>query len=88
MTAPIGTGPVSRQEALFGRWPWMTVRFLLPVLLLLLPAASRGQEGLSTLRGTVTDPSGGVMPGVEVTVEEVATGITLRKVITDNQCNY
>ena len=88
MTAPIGTGPVSRQEALFGRWPWMTVRFLLPVLLLLLPAASRGQEGLSTLRGTVTDPSGGVMPGVEVTVEEVATGITLRKVITDNQGNY
>jgi len=88
MTAPIGTGPVSRQEALFGRWPWTTVRFLLPVLLLLLPAASRGQEGLSTLRGTVTDPSGGVMPGVEVTVEEVATGITLRKVITDNQGNY
>jgi len=66
----------------------MAVRFLLPVLMLFLPAASRGQEGLSTLRGTVTDSSGGVVPGVEVTVEEVATGLTLRKVITDNHGDY
>ena len=47
-----------------------------------------GQEGLSTLRGTVTDPSGGVMPGVEVVVEEMATGVTVRKIATDGQGNY
>ena len=90
MTTPIGTGRVSRsaQQGLFRRWQWMAVRFLLPVLMLFLPAASRGQEGLSTLRGTVTDSSGGVVPGVEVTVEEVATGLTLRKVITDNYGDY
>ncbi len=47
-----------------------------------------GQEGLSTLRGTVTDPSGGVVPGVEVVVEEMATGMTVRKIATDGQGNY
>jgi len=42
-----------------------------------------GQEGLSTLRGTVTDPSGGVVPQAQVSVEEVGTKITARTVRTD-----
>jgi hypothetical protein len=47
-----------------------------------------GQESLSTLRGTVTDRSGAVVPGVEVTAREVLTNIMARTVITDEQGNY
>jgi hypothetical protein len=47
-----------------------------------------GQETLSTLRGAAIDASGAVAPGVAITVEEVATSILVRKVITDNQGNY
>ena len=47
-----------------------------------------GQEGLSTLRGTVTDPLGGVVPQAQVSVEEVGTKITARTVRTDGQGNY
>ena len=47
-----------------------------------------GQEGLSTLRRTVTDASGAVVPGVEVAVRQVLTNITARTVITDAQGNY
>ena len=47
-----------------------------------------GQETLSTLRGAATDASGAVAPGVAITVEDVSTNITARKVNTDNQGNY
>ena len=47
-----------------------------------------GQETLSTLRGTATDATGAVVAGVAVTVEEVSTGIVVRKIVTDNQGNY
>src|SRR5512133_1132027 len=47
-----------------------------------------GQEGLSTLRGTVTDASGAVVAGVEVTAREVLTNITARAASTDAQGNY
>ncbi|MEK7405411.1 MAG: carboxypeptidase regulatory-like domain-containing protein [Acidobacteriota bacterium] len=47
-----------------------------------------GQQMLSTLRGTVTDPSGSVVPGVEVSAEEVATNIKARVVSSDSQGNY
>lgn len=47
-----------------------------------------GQGSLSTIRGTVTDPSGGVVPAAKVSVEEVGTGITARSVTTDVQGNY
>lgn len=50
--------------------------------------ALSGQETLSTLRGTATDASGGVAPGVAIAVEEVSTNILARKVTTDNQGNY
>jgi len=46
------------------------------------------QESLSTLRGTVTDPSGAVVPGVSLVLEEVATNIKVRTVTTDAQGNY
>ena len=47
-----------------------------------------GQGSLSTLRGTVTDPSGAVVPHANVTIEEVGTGITARTLTTDAQGNY
>ncbi len=51
-------------------------------------AALSAQETLSTLRGTATDASSAVAPGVEIKVEEVSTNILARKVTTDNQGNY
>ena len=47
-----------------------------------------GQGSLSTLRGTITDPSGAVVPQAKVTVEEQGTGIVARTVTTDAQGNY
>ena len=47
-----------------------------------------GQEGLSTIRGTVTDASSAVVPQAQVSVEEVGTGIKARTVNTDGQGNY
>src|SRR5437899_12981711 len=46
------------------------------------------QETLSTLRGTATDPSGALVPGVAITVQETLTNAELRKVTTDSQGNY
>ena len=45
-------------------------------------------QTLSTLRGTVQDQTGAVVPGVEVTATEVATGVVARTVITDEQGGY
>jgi len=66
------------------------VRRVLYVILssLVFSAPVPGQEGLSTLRGTVTDASGAVVPGVEVAVRQVLTNITARTVITGAQGNY
>src|SRR6266851_5259454 len=64
-----------------GRSPFLLV-------LLVCQAALWSQTQLSTLRGTVTDPSGAVMPGVSVVAEEIATEIKARTVVTDNQGNY
>lgn len=47
-----------------------------------------GQETLSTLRGTATDASGAVVPGVQVTVQEISTNIVARRIATDSQGNY
>ncbi len=51
-------------------------------------ASAFGQEGLSTLRGTVTDSSGAVVPNVEVVAREVLTNFTARTVKTDEQGNF
>jgi hypothetical protein len=47
---------------------------LLCLGLWLLPAAGFGQEK-AVLTGTVTDPSGAVMPGVKVTITDTLTGV-------------
>src|SRR5262245_28144493 len=72
------------------KFPGTTRRVLLSSLsvLIVCGASALGQESLSTIRGTVTDVSGAVVPGVEVTAREVLTNITARTVITDDQGNY
>lgn len=46
------------------------------------------QSTLSTIRGTVADPSGAIIPGVEVVVTEVKTNVLIRTVISDENGNY
>jgi carboxypeptidase family protein/TonB-dependent receptor-like protein len=46
------------------------------------------QEGLSTLRGTVTDATGAVVAGADVTALAVLTNITARTATTDAQGNF
>jgi len=43
---------------------------------------------LSTLRGTVTDKTGAIVAGVEVSAREVSTNITVRTVTSDAEGNY
>jgi hypothetical protein len=67
-----------------------TCRVLLASLLALLLAAAPpvfAQGSTSTIRGTVTDPSGGVLPGAVVVVTDTGTRNT-RQVATDERGGY
>ena len=44
------------------------------LLILAFPLLAWSQTGMTSLRGTVTDPSGALLAGAEVTIEEPATG--------------
>ena len=59
------------------------------VLLLLAIGASAllSQTDRATLRGTVTDPSGSVVPNAQVLIQEVGTNVE-RKLTTDENGNY
>ncbi len=59
------------------------------VLLLLVfgACALLSQTDRATLRGTVTDPSGSVVPNAQVSIQEVGTNID-RKLATDENGNY
>src|SRR5690242_6051835 len=48
---------------------------------------ARAQVSGATLTGTVTDPSGAVVPKAEIAVKGLATGVT-REVVTDNAGFY
>jgi hypothetical protein len=61
---------------------------LLPILSLFLSAALPAQTSLSTVRGTITDPSGLVVPGVEVTLTDIATNVLARSAISDSNGNF
>src|SRR5947208_16743948 len=47
----------------------------------------RAQSDKSTIRGTVTDPSKAVVPGVEITLTEVETNVAVRTVLSDTNGN-
>jgi hypothetical protein len=67
MVASIGTSTYSLSKS-------KSVLFLF-LLAALIPAPAWAQTQLGTLFGTVTDTSGAVVPGAEVSVENVSTGL-------------
>ncbi len=62
--------------------------FLLLVLAIVAPTtALHAQVSGATLAGTVTDPSGAVIPNAELSIQNVSTGVT-RKLTTDSAGFY
>ena len=64
---------------------WRFVVFALLTLLISIPLS--GQTVTGTMNGTVTDKSGGSIPGVTVTIRNVETGLE-RVVVTDKAGFY
>jgi Carboxypeptidase regulatory-like domain len=60
---------------------------LLVLSLALLPTFGRSQTQFATLSGTITDPSGAVVPGVSVTIVGQGTGLK-RSTLTDTAGEY
>jgi hypothetical protein len=64
------------------------LRLIVTLLVLALSSSPLfGQAVNATLLGTITDPSGATVPGVKVTVVEVATGST-HQTVTNESGNY
>src|SRR5580698_1190174 len=59
---------------------------LLSITLLLVPARSSAQDATGRIAGTISDPSGAVIPGVNVTVTNTATQVSRRA--NTNQDGY
>lgn len=57
-------------------------------LMLLSALSSFGQAYLGALRGTVTDPSGAVVPNAAIVLREPSTGVLVRQSKSDGQGNY
>lgn len=57
-------------------------KILLAFVLLLVPVASALAQSTSTLRGTVTDQTGAVLPGAEITIKQIGTNLE-RKTVAD-----
>ena len=55
----------------------VNARVILAFVLFLLPAQMRAQTFTTSLRGTVTDSTGAVVPGATVTLEDKSTGTHL-----------
>ncbi|MPY88802.1 MAG: hypothetical protein GEU99_12840 [Luteitalea sp.] len=62
--------------------------FLSALLASLMLPGSAAAQALSTIRGAVTDQSGGVVPGVTVTVTDVGTNVLVRTVISNDSGDY
>jgi Carboxypeptidase regulatory-like domain/TonB-dependent Receptor Plug Domain len=60
---------------------------LLSTTLLLIPAFTSAQDATGRIAGTITDPTGAVIPDVRVTVTHTATQVT-RKTSTDHDGYY
>jgi hypothetical protein len=61
----------------------LTRILLLGILILVLGLPALAQSGRRTITGIVRDPSGAVVPGVEITITEKDTGAVTRTVPTD-----
>src|SRR5579872_2905242 len=62
--------------------------WVVPLLVLACSLAAVAQTSLSTVRGTVTDQSGAVVPGVQIKLQDMTTNIVVRSVVTDAHGNY
>jgi hypothetical protein len=60
----------------------MRLRIVLVVFLVTLASAAFAQITSATITGTIKDETGGLLPGVDVTVSNVQTGL-MRSVVTD-----
>ncbi|MFB3825324.1 MAG: carboxypeptidase regulatory-like domain-containing protein [Bryobacteraceae bacterium] len=65
----------------------LTSAFLLVTALFIIPASLHAQAVTGSLLGTVTDASGGAVPGAKVTITETNTGIA-RTAQTNESGNY
>ena len=65
----------------------MRAFLLVTIVFLLAPALMFGQTSNASLGGTVNDPSGAVLPGVEVSARNVGTGI-VSTAITNETGSY
>jgi Carboxypeptidase regulatory-like domain len=66
---------------------WFRVKRSLPALLLILFVSSTcvwGQFGASTIRGTITDPSGAVLAGATVTITNRQTNLSRTQITKSN----
>lgn len=69
---------------------WSTIKWSLPVLAVILFVSWTcvwGQFGASTIRGTITDPSGAVVAGATVTITNLQTNLT-RSQVTKSSGTY
>ena len=60
--------------------------FFLCLLLAVCPSA--WGQATATLHGTVVDPSGALVPGAQITIERLGTGVPLHTVTTDERGYY
>src|ERR1700733_15693285 len=66
---------------------WKFTNGLLGFVVLLLSVGGCFAQSTATLSGIVTDPSGAVVPGAQVTVHSLATGLD-RQLVTDSAGLY
>ena len=65
----------------------LTGRCLAALVVIVLVAASAAAQSTGQISGIIKDGSGGVLPGVTVTITNAATGIA-RNVVTDERGAY
>ena len=70
------------------RVDFFTKFFFMAGLMISAIVSVNAQEGTSTLRGTVTDPTGAVVPSATVTVANEETGLNRRMTTTGDSGNY
>jgi hypothetical protein len=61
----------------------LTRVLLLGILILAIGLPAAAQSGRGTITGIVKDPSGSIVPGADITITEIETGVVTRTVSTD-----
>jgi len=75
---------IQNQQANAGKWMLSVVAgMLIAFLLMLSPIAANAQNYAGSVRGTVTDPSGGAVAGATVTLKNTNKNVSLEATTTD-----